>query len=148
MHSCSGTFPFLFRKYLYKKCSVHLCFSRFGGGRGGGVKMLARVILNKHYFCQKSARQCAFDKGGCGQKLFGQFLQRNFPLSAIGNMVHRQQRAESLSITCFSNNWSTTDFIPLMNRAEKQQHGSLSHLNFKVCNYRKLLKVSSICVSV
>ena len=68
---------------------------------------------------EKNAPQCPFDKGTCGQKLFGQFfLQRNFPLSAIGNMVHRQQRVESLSITCFANNRSTPDLIPLVNRAE------------------------------
>ena len=62
-------------------------------------------------------------KGGVVKSYFGVlFLQRNFPLSAIGNMVHRQQRVESLSITCFANNWSTPDLIPLLSRTEKQHH--------------------------
>ena len=85
-------------------------------------------------------------KGRVVKSYLGSFLQRNFPLSAIGNMVHRQQRVESLSITCFANNWST-DLIPFLKREEKQHHGSLLHpLELKVCIYRKLLKVSSICV--
>ena len=111
------------RKYLYKKCSAHLGFTRLGGGGGRGWKLACPDGLEQALpLAKKCSTVPIWQRGVWSKAILAFFLQRNFPLSAIGNMVHRQQRVESLSITCFANNWSTPDLIPLLSRTEKQHH--------------------------